>query len=636
LDKTLLIPLTYLSLVFLPLLAGFVLLFLPNRVKIKSFGRSLTLTTSGLTFVLAILIFVLGQCKSTRSVIQTDWSALQIDIGNLRLDLLLSAKPLGAFILMFAMGFGLLITLYSLKSIGPMAKRVNEYYGSILLTIGGSAGILLSNHLLFLLIFWEIVTASLYLLITTGGKGSNFAATKSFAMIGASDAAFLLGTLMVWVHSGTFVISDISLATTSAVPIIAFLLLMTAAITKAGALPLHTWLPASGEYAPASVMALLPAAIDKLLGIYLLVIIVRQMFVIKSAALSIILAVIGAATIIIAVMIAMVQHNLKKLLSYHAISQVGYMVLGIATATPVGIAGGVFHMLNHAIYKCCLFLCGGAVEQQAGTPELDKLGGLGKKMSITFTTCLIAALSISGIPPLNGFVSKWMVYQGVIQMGTAQTGGAAKLWPIWLTCAIFGSALTLASFVKLIHSVFLSRLPDKLKDVKEVSPLQTTPMVVLASLCVFFGVFYHVPLRLFIYPALNIEPGTAIFGTWDSVLATALILLGIAFGLVILLVGLLARKVRTVPTWTCGEVQSNEQMRIPGTHFYKTVSSMGGLKQLYTGQDKGHFDLYNQGGRVGLALTEFLRWLHSGVLPMYLTWVTLGLLVILFVVCKIW
>ena len=638
-----------LTIVFLPLIAGFVLLLLPSRMKFLF--RAVTLIIAVITFVQAIRIFRVGAPDYA-------WSIAQI--GEVKLDLLLSAKPLGAFILMFAMGFGLLITLYSLKSMAG-ARQTNEYYGAILLTIGGSAGILLSNHLLFLLIFWELVTVSLYLLITTGGNpapiepktsfrhgqrpvlspednwcGANFAATKSFAMTGASDAAFLLGVIMIWLTGGSLVISDISVETNSAIPIIAFLLLLTAAITKAGALPLHTWLPTSGEYAPASVMALLPAAIDKLLGIYLLVIIVRELFIISSAALSVILAIIGAATVIIAVMLAMVQHNLKRLLSYHAISQVGYMILGIATGTPVGIAGGVFHMLNNAIYKCCLFLCGGAVEQAAGTAELDRLGGLGKKMSITFATCLIAALSISGIPPFNGFVSKWMVYQGVIQMGTSQTGAAAKLWPVWLTCAMFGSALTLASFVKLIHSIFLSRLPEELKGTKEVSPAMWVPMVVLASLCVFFGVFYHVPLKLFIYPALNIEPGTAIFGTWDSVLATGLIIVGIIVGLLILIVGLLARKVRIVPTWTCGEVQPNEQMTIPGTHFYKTVSSMGGLRQLYSGQEKGYFDPYNQGGRIGLALTEFLRWLHCGVLPVYLTWVTFGLLIILFVVCRIW
>jgi formate hydrogenlyase subunit 3/multisubunit Na+/H+ antiporter MnhD subunit len=371
------------------------------------------------------------------------------------------------------------------------------------------------------------------------------------------------------------------------------------------------------------------------------VIIVREIFYIQSAALTMVLTVIGAATIIIAVMVAMVQHNLKRLLSYHAISQVGYMVLGIATATPVGIAGGVFHMLNHAIYKCCLFLCGGAVEQSTGTAELDRLGGLGRKMPFTFFACLTAALSISGIPPLNGFASKWMIYQGIIEMGTdsnsvaANTGMAATLWPIWLTCAMFGSALTLASFVKLIHSIYLSRLPDELKDVKEVSPLMTAPMIVLAVLCIFFGVFYHVPLKFFIYPALGIEPGTAIFGTWMSGLSTILLIVGIGLGLLICFAAKLSKNARTVPTWTCGEVQSNESMRIPGTHFYKTVSSMRGLKQLYSTQEKGYFDPYDQGGKVGLGLTSLLRWLHSGVLPMYLTWVVVGLLIIIFVICEV-
>jgi formate hydrogenlyase subunit 3/multisubunit Na+/H+ antiporter MnhD subunit len=562
------------------------------------------------------------------------WSVLTI--GDFELSLLLKVTSLSAFILIFAMGFGLLITLYSLRSSASEVRRVNEYYGAILLTIGGTAGILLSDHLLFLLIFWEIVTAALYIMITTGGRNSNFAATKSFAMIGASDGAFLLGIAMVWALTGTFVISDISLSTTSTLPIIAFLLLMIAAITKAGAMPLHTWVPTSGEYAPTSVMALLPAALDKLLGIYLLVVIVREIFVLQGGALGLVLAIIGSATLLIAVMIAMVQHNLKKLLSYHAVSQVGYMILGIATMTPVGIAGGVFHMLNNAIYKCCLFLCGGAVEQATGTADLEKLGGLGRKMSFTFTACMIAALSISGIPPLNGFVSKWMVYQGVIEMGTSGSGASASLWPVWLFAAMFGSALTLASFVKIIHSVFLSRLPSDLKETKEVSPLQTIPMMALALLCVFFGIFYRVPLEKFIYPALGIEPGTAIFGTWESGLATLLIVVGVLLGLAVWFFGRLSKNVRVVPTWFCGEIQNSDDMIIPGTHFYKTVSSMEGLKGLYSGQEKGHFDPYKQSGRLGLTVTDYLKAMHSGILPTYLTWVTVGLLLVLFVLCKIW
>ena len=610
--------------VFLPLAVGFVLLFLPRRAK--PLFKLVTLAVSVLAFILSVQVFASG--SSTYG-----WSILEL--GEFRLDLLLAATPLGSFILMFAMGFGVLITLYSVRSRAAVS-RANEYYGSILLAIGGSAGILLSDHLLFLLIFWEIVTASLYLLITTGGRNSNFAATKSFAMIGASDAGFLLGVGMIWSLSGTFAISQISLPTTSALSIIAFLLLMLAAVTKAGAMPLHTWLPAGGEYAPASAMALLPAALDKLLGIYLLVLIVTRMFVLQPGALSFVLAVIGAGTILVAVMVAMVQHNLKRLLSYHAISQVGYMILGIATLTPVGIAGGVFHMLNNAIYKCCLFLCGGAVEEATGTAELEELGGLGRRMPLTFAACMIAALSISGIPPLNGFASKWMVYQGVVGMSEAPAGTGAGLWPLWLVVALFGSALTLASFVKILHSVFLSRLPDRLKEVQEVSPLQTAPMLVLAALCVLFGVLYWIPLGWFIFPALGVAEGQEVLlGSWNSILATGLLLIGIAIGAGVLLMASFAKRVREVPTWTCGEVQANDEMIIPGTHFYKTVSSMGGLRQMYGGQERGYFDVYDQSGKVGLSLTGLLRWLHGGILPVYLTWVTIGLLIVLFIISGI-
>jgi len=608
-----------------PLVVGFVLLFLPRGLR--SISKAATLIVSLIAFCQAVRIFRLDEASYA-------WSILAI--GNFRLDLLLSAQPLGSFILIFATGFGVLIALYSLASKAQIS-RINEYYGSILLAIGGSAGILLSDHLLFLLIFWEIVTASLYILISTGGKSSNFAATKSFAMIGASDAGFLLGIGMVWVLAGTFVISEVNLATTAPLPIVAFLLLMVAAITKAGAMPLHTWLPTSGEYAPTSVMALLPAALDKLLGIYLLIVITRRMFVLEpGGALGLVLAIIGVATIVIAVMIAMVQHNLKRLLSYHAVSQVGYMILGIATLTPVGIAGGIFHMLNNAIYKCCLFLCGGAVEEATGTAELEELGGLGRRMPLTFLACMIAALSISGVPPLNGFASKWMVYHGVVEMGRTQTGAAAAMWPLWLVGAMFGSALTLASFVKILHSIFLSRLPDRLQSTQEVSVVQVFPMLVLASLCVFFGVFYQVPLQRFILPGIG-EEGTGVsVGSWNAVLATALLLIGVGAGLGVLALSAFAKKTRIVPTWTCGEIQPNDEMIIPGTHFYKTVSSMGGLKQMYAGQERGYFDTYDHGGKVGFVVTGLLRWLHSGILPAYLTWVTLGLLLVLFAICRIW
>lgn len=623
-DPILLIP------VFVPLVVGFILLFIPSKtLTTRLLGCVCTLAVAMFTLLVAFSILLKGQASYA-------WASVPL-VGDLNLALLLRADPLRTFILIFVAVFGLLIGLYSFSAATLGIKRVGEFYGSILLALGGSAGILLADHILCLLIFWEIVTAALYILITTGGRHSNAAATKSFAMLGASDAALLVGLLMAAKLAGTSVISEMQISTQGTLPVISFLLILLAALTKAGSMPLHTWLPTSGESAPSVVMALLPAALDKLLGIYLLVLMVRQIFVMVSGPLTMVLTVVGAATIIAAVMVAMVQHNVKRLLSYHAISQVGYMVLGIATGTTIGIAGGLFHMLNNAIYKSCLFLCGGAVEQQTSTSELEELGGLGRKMPVTFVACLIAALSISGIPPFNGFVSKWMVYQGVIEMGAKQGGWAAQCWPIWLVCAMFGSALTLASFVKILHSVFLSRLPGKLQQTREVSPIQAVPMGVLAGLCVLFGVFYKIPLKWFIYPALDIQESTQILGAeWSAGWVTLLLLLGVGVGAGILILGgFLAKKIRIVPTWTCGERQANEQMIIPGTHFYKTVSSMNGLKQIYRSQEKGHFDPYDHSGKAGLAMTGLLRWLHNGVLSAYLTWVVLGLLLIVIILCQI-
>ena len=145
-------------------------------------------------------------------------------------------------------------------------------------------------------------------------------------------------------------------------------------------MPFHTWIPDAAVDAPLPFMAFLPASLEKLLGIYLLARISLDMFKLSGGSwISMLLMTIGAITILLAVMMALVQKDYKRLLSYHAVSQVGYMILGIGTCLPIGIIGGLFHMINHALYKSCLFLTGGSVEKQTGTTDLAKLGGIGIK-----------------------------------------------------------------------------------------------------------------------------------------------------------------------------------------------------------------------------------------------------------------
>jgi len=258
-------------------------------------------------------------------------------------------------------------------------------------------------------------------------------------------------------------------------------------------MPFHTWIPDAALNAQLPFMAYIPAAIDKLLGIYLLFRLSVDLFPIsQSLGVRIMLMTIGAITILLAVMMALAQSNYKKLLSYHAVSQVGYMIMGIGTGVPVGVAGGLFHMINHAVYKACLFLTGGSVERAARTTKLEELGGLASKMPVTATCFIIAAAAISGVPPFNGFFSKELIAAGTLESG----------YSIFFIAAELGSLLTMASFLKLGHSVYFGARPADKDSVRESPWPMLVPMMALAGICVIFGINAKIPLSMLIEPAL--------------------------------------------------------------------------------------------------------------------------------------
>jgi formate hydrogenlyase subunit 3/multisubunit Na+/H+ antiporter MnhD subunit len=564
---------------------------------------------------------------------------------------LLRIDNLSAFIVLFVAVFGLLIVLYSIgfmkekvnpvrsnpakRDVSPTEKTSNgvnigSYYAYLLATIAGSIGAALANNLLLFIAFWGFLAITLYLLVGMGGDKAKGAAKKTFIIIGGSDALMLLGLAIIWKLKGSMNMDGLSLPLDNNLAIFAFVLLALGAFAKAGAIPLHTWIPASSEVAPLPVMAFLPASLDKLLGIYFLARLSLNIFVVKAnSAMSIFLLIIGAVTVIAAVMMALIQHNMKRLLSYHAVSQVGYMILGIGTANPIGIAGGLFHMLNNAIYKNALFLTGGAIEKEAGTTDLDKLGGIAHFMPITFLCCLVSSLAISGIPPFNGFVSKWMVYQGIIELG--KTG--SKLWVIWLTAAMFGSALTLASFMKLLHATFLGQQgAGRDKRIKEVPVSMWLPMTILALLCIVFGIFaFTIPLKYFIIPAVSAK--ISYLGLWQPGLATILILIGLAVGAFIYFLGTI-KTTRTVEPFTGGEVLPVEE-RPTGTEFYNTIVDIPIFGKMYKMAKGGLFDIYEVGRKITSGFTRALQYLHNGILPTYLTWCLIGMLILFIVLMRL-
>jgi len=559
-----------------------------------------------------------------------------LEVHGLRIALVMTNGAFGAMIAMGSAFFGLLVVIYALA-----AERGQPFEGRfhafLCWTLTGAIGAALADDLIWLLLCWELVSLCLYMLLNAGRAEGAAGAAKTFAMIGLGDAAMLLAIVFIVAAQGTSRISGLAIEVGSPLTYICYLLFVAAALAKAGAVPLHTWIPAAAPYARASVFAVLPASLDKLLGIYLLARFSLGVFTLDGYMKGL-LMIIGAVTILAAVLMAMLQHHLKTLLSFHAVSQVGYMVLGIGTGVPIGIVGGLFHMINNAIYKSCLFLVAGRVEDRTGTDDLDRLGGLARSLPVTFACCTTAALAISGIPPLNGFVSKWLIYQSCLEAGS----------PLALLClvvAVFGSALTLASFFKVVATVFLG--PGESSQAGQAEPLMNkvsrlAPMTLLAVLCIFFGVAAVWPLQNLILPAVTglgvpvaeLSTGTgaikvADLGLWSPAPATVLILLGVLGGLLLYIITRVGQ-VRISDVFVGGEAFKDKLApKLPASGFYRTVEELPGLGRALQDGGAGAFDVYRLGGRYGGTLVDVLRAQHTGVLSLYVSWSLFGAVVII-------
>jgi formate hydrogenlyase subunit 3/multisubunit Na+/H+ antiporter MnhD subunit len=615
-DSVLLYP------IIIPFFAGLFTLIVPRLKRFKQ------LLTVGVTSYLLFLSYRLFDLAGTQE------SLFSFNFLNYSADFMLKLNNINSFMLLFTYLFGFLISIYVFSSRSEVASGDNQFLTYFLWTLAGASGVFLSSNLLFVLIFWEMITAVFFLYINLGkGKGISEAARKTYVILGFADAFFLFGVVYIWVTVGSLDIDLISISTTAGnLPRIVFFSFVASALAKAGAIPFHTWIPAISEEAPVSVMAFIPGSLDKLLGIYLLAITMLKLFDVEPI-LSFVVMLVGALTIIIGVLMALVQHNLKKLLSYHAVSQVGYMVLGVATGNPVGVLGGLFHMLNNAIYKGGLFLCAGAIEKETGTTELEKLGGLYRKMPFLMISNLILALAISGVPPLNGFTSKWMVYQGVLMAGQ----------PVFLILAIFGSALTLASFLKVIYSVYFggaSRIYDK---ARKPSLFMTAPIAVLAILCIFFGILSAFTVNLFFIPMefkifANVSTSTIISElnfantVWNPYLATVAMIIGLVIGIIFYFIGKVF-DYREQPVFTGGERFELEERRFPGTGLYLTILELPFIGTFLRDSDKGSYDLYNVIKIAGWkSIVEKLKNLHDGILSTYLSWCIIGLMIIMSII----
>ncbi len=607
-----------------PLAAGAAALVLPKGLKWAR--EALAVAASLLALAYAWAVFSAGGDGLRLFV---PWTSFGINFD-------LYARHFPRFILLAASGFSFLLALYS-ASFMHQAWRSREYFAYFLITAGLANGAILANNFVLLLFFWEALLVTLYGMITLGHRGAHITATKALVISGLADFCLILGIVFAWTLSGTMTMSEVRLEPVG-LGAAAFILMGIGAMAKAGAMPFHTWIPDAAVDAPLPFMAFLPAALEKLLGIYLLGRISLELFRVEmNGAMSLFLMTVGALTIVLAVLMALVQKDYKKLLSFHAISQVGYMILGIGTGTLVGVAGGIFHMLNHAMYKCTLFLTGGSVERQAGTTDLKKLGGLGRTMPVTAACFWVAAFSISGVPLFNGFVSKEMVFHGAAETGLL-------IFPI---AAWIGAIFTFASFLKLGHSTYLGKpnAETPVKDARDPGWAMQVPMIVIAAGCVLFGLYSKLPLQHLIAPifhgnAIAAEAGHGGLEFWHHYHGFAVfsVIAGISIGC--LVVAFLLHRYGVKKAGGKAYLASEPVHNLPVLHTLYDLAEArvfdiyewlvgkllrGGAWVVWKAVDRGIDALYEHvmtfAGRVSIGV---LREYHNGLLANYLSWVVGG------------
>ncbi|MBA7701869.1 Na(+)/H(+) antiporter subunit D [subsurface metagenome] len=374
-----------------------------------------------------------------------------------------------------------------------------KYLSLFMLMVAGMNGVVLSGDIFNLFVFLEIASIASYALVGFGCEHEELEASFKYMVLGTIASIFILfAVALVYGNTGSLNMAYISKSIQSsglnAGLAFALGLFIAGFGLKAALVPFHAWLPDAHPSAPAPISAMLSGVLIKALGVYALARVVFNVFGI-SIPIGWLLIALGLLSMVAGVFLGIGQWDLKRLMAYSSISQLGYVVLGIGLGgliiargdnpawASLAILGGLFHLVNHAVYKSLLFLTSGSVEMSTGTRQMKQMGGLAEKMPVTRATCTVASASIAGIPPFSGFWSKLILVVAAIQ---------AHFY--WVAAIIvFVSLCTLIMYLKVQRYVFLGELPENLQQSKEAKNSMLVAMIFLACLCVLMGLLVLVP-----------------------------------------------------------------------------------------------------------------------------------------------
>lgn len=406
---------------------------------------------------------------------------------------------------------GFLSVFYSISYIKRYTAD-NLFFALFSLMIGGMNGVVLSGDLFNIFVFLEISVISSYALVAFGVEKNELEASFKYQVLGGiASFLILFGIGFIYWKTKTLNIADIKEAFKAGYDksfyIFVELLILCGFGLKAAIIPFHAWLPDAHSSAPSPISAMLSGVLIKAVGIYVIIRLFFNMFEI-SESMSILVTTLGTLSMVIGVFLAIGQWDIKRLLAYHSISQMGYVVLSVGIGmilisrgqrsdiAVLAIAGGIFHLVNHAAFKGLLFLNAGAIEYSSGTRDLQEMGGLAKQMPATAATSFVASMSISGIPPFNGFFSKLIIIIAAVM---------AKFY-LLAFLAVVVSIITLASFLKFQRYAFYNKAEGKIdKSIREVPFPMIFSMVIMSLLCIILSLLAFPGIRdVVLMPAIEV------------------------------------------------------------------------------------------------------------------------------------
>jgi hydrogenase-4 component B len=541
------------------------------------------------------------------------------------------------------------------------ARRVRVFYG---LVVAGIAIVIAARNAVLFLAGWEIMALAAFFLVSTEDTLPAVRRAGLVYLLATRLATLCLFAMFALLRSvnGSF---DLHAPAIDAARPIATAMLLLALVgfgLKAGAMPLHVWLPGAHANAPSHVSALMSGMLIKT-GIYALLRFV-SFFPTPPAWWGGLVLGLGLASGVLGVAFAIGQHDLKRLLAYHSVENIGIILIGLGVALlgraagdPVifalGLGGALLHVWNHGLFKALLFLAAGSVVHATGTREIDALGGLQKRMPKTAAGFLLGAVAICGLPPLNGFVSELLVYLALLRACTSARGSLFLAGALGAPLLALVGALAVACFVKAYGAVFLGeRRTDHGARAHEAPPAMLLPMGVLGALCVFIGLAPRLvaPVLDRAIAAFGGAPGMSAAPAIAS-LAPLALLTPIGLGLIAavaigarLLAGV-TRAAPRAPTWDCGYAAPTARMQYTSSSFAETLVGLfaGVLRpERHAPHLEGPFPrpaafhshvpevVLDRGVTpafrlIGRALSAF-RWLQGGTVHVYVLYILFALL----------